>query len=110
MSIFSLRLPCSRGPSGPCAHAFVRLSPDVSPYLEAVTREAMRRHPAVALTKRAATEHDTIPLSEPIGLKDGTTVSSIQVAPGDVMVLPFQVLNLNKEVWGADADEFRPER
>ncbi len=69
------------------------------PYLEAVCREAMRLHPAVAM------------LLERYVPETGLTLPDGSFVPGGaaVGINPY-VVGRNKGVWGPDADEFRPER
>ncbi|KAK8087524.1 hypothetical protein PG997_002485, partial [Apiospora hydei] len=70
------------------------------PYLEAVVREALRMHPGVAMV---------LPRYVPTGgleLPGGLGV----VPPGTSVGMNPYVLGRNQEVWGLDADEFRPER
>lgn len=72
------------------------------PYLQAVIKEANRMHPPVTsqLPKRVPDGGDTVAIGgEPVFLPGGTHVSYSMVA-----------LNRRKDVFGDDADEFRPER
>lgn len=78
------------------------------PYLEAVVRETMRLHPAVAMTLPRYVPDDAA-TGPPLVLRpdDG---DDAPVPPGtSVGMNPF-VLGRNRAVWGADADVFRPER
>ncbi|KAK4652259.1 hypothetical protein QC762_609560 [Podospora pseudocomata] len=69
------------------------------PYLEAVVREALRVHPAVAM-----------PLERYVPA-EGFTLPNGNFVPGGVAVgINPYIGNRNKTVWGSDADEFRPER
>ncbi|KAI0032662.1 cytochrome P450 [Vararia minispora EC-137] len=79
-------------------------------YLDAVIREALRLYAPVSGTQRAAMEDDVIPLEEPIIDKYGRSITSIRVAKGDVVTIPIRILNRSVDVWGEDAQEFRPER
>ncbi|KAK0744864.1 cytochrome P450 [Apiosordaria backusii] len=69
------------------------------PYLEAVVREALRFHPAVAM-----------PLERYVPA-EGFTLPSGDFVPGGcaVGINPY-IGNRTKAVWGADAEEFKPER
>ncbi|KAJ5683485.1 cytochrome protein [Penicillium macrosclerotiorum] len=68
-------------------------------YLEAVVREAMRCHPAVAM------------LLERYVPEGGLTLPTGQCIPaGCVVGMNPYILGRNKSVWGEDAEEFRPER
>lgn len=79
-------------------------------YLDAVTREMLRVEPAVTATIRSSSAADSIPLSKPIVGKSGKSLSSITVDADQVIFLPISVINKSREIFGDDADEFRPER
>ena len=54
---------------------------------------------------------DTIlPLSEPIICKDGSPLEKITVPAGTPIVLGLRSANRCKDIWGADALDFKPER
>ncbi|KAL2020441.1 hypothetical protein VTK56DRAFT_8407 [Thermocarpiscus australiensis] len=72
------------------------------PYLEAVVRQAMRLHPAVAMPLERYVPEGGVALPA-----DGSL--SHVPAGAAVGVNPYAV-GRNKGVWGADADAFRPER
>ncbi|EJD37731.1 cytochrome P450 [Auricularia subglabra TFB-10046 SS5] len=78
-------------------------------YLDAVVRESLRFHPVVTFVSRAVTQDDVIPLSTPV-VAGGETVTSIRVQEGDTLTIPIRAINLSKDVWGRDAEQFRPER
>jgi hypothetical protein len=68
-------------------------------YLNAVVREAMRCHPAVAmLLERYVPEGG-------LALPDGSLVPA-----GSIVGINPYIVGRNKSVWGEDAEEFRPER
>ncbi|KAI0823885.1 cytochrome P450 [Trametes gibbosa] len=72
------------------------------PYLDAVCRETPRRPVA---------KRDTIlPLSSPIRGLDGMPLSAIPVTKGTWVITDVQASHCNKELWGDDADDWRPER
>ncbi|KAA1475229.1 cytochrome P450 [Dentipellis sp. KUC8613] len=80
------------------------------PYLDAVVKEGLRMHPASPHTERLVLEDDIIPLSVPIHTDDGRTISHLSVKAGQVFHIPFTAMQVNTEVWGPDAFEFKPER
>ena len=51
-----------------------------------------------------------MPLSQPFVGTDGTTIKEIPIPAGTSIVIGIQASNLNKNVWGDDVLEFKPER
>ncbi|KAJ7099750.1 cytochrome P450 [Mycena epipterygia] len=80
------------------------------PYLESVIRETMRVHSPVPYTARIATTDDVLPLSRPYVDGKGKMHGSLRISKGQVIHIPILDVNLDKETWGDDAGEFRPER
>jgi cytochrome P450 len=83
------------------------------PFLDAVVRETLRVCPPVHGTIRCATKDDTIPISSPIDLRDGTkidTTNGIRIRKGTFVHIPIEGLNMSKDIWGEDAREFNPDR
>ncbi|KAI1073405.1 cytochrome P450 [Whalleya microplaca] len=69
------------------------------PYLEATVREGMRMHPGICM------------LLERYVPKAGFTLpDGNYIPPGTSVGINPYIIGRNKEVWGPDADEFRPER
>nr|GAT44510.1 cytochrome P450 [Mycena chlorophos] len=81
-------------------------------YLDAVVREVMRLYSAVAFTNRVAVEDDVVPLAKGDEWvdQDGKVWDSILVKKGQMIYVPVAAVNRDREIWGEDADEFRPER
>ncbi|KAH9032515.1 cytochrome P450 [Lactarius hengduanensis] len=79
-------------------------------YTLATIKEALRLHPIVNTMPKEATRDDVIPLSSPIVTKSGEQISSIPVRKGTLVDLAVGVYNRLPEIWGADANEFKPER
>ncbi|KAI0009688.1 cytochrome P450 [Xylariaceae sp. FL0662B] len=69
------------------------------PYLEATVREAMRMHPSICMLMERYVPNSGLTLPDGSHVPAGTAVG----------INPY-VLCRNRDVWGADADEFRPER
>jgi cytochrome P450 len=83
---------------------------DALPYLDAVVRESLRLHPPVHSTIRVATQTDSIPLSSPIVLRDGTRLNagdSVTIGKGSYVHIPIEGLNFSPDIWGEDAREFK---
>lgn len=80
-------------------------------YLDAVTREVVRLMPSVVSTVRTVEEDDVVPLSRPYLSADGqSSFDSVVLPKGHELFVPLATLQRNPEIWGADADEFKPER
>ncbi|KAJ7753000.1 cytochrome P450 [Mycena metata] len=97
------------------------------PYLDCVVREALRLYAPVPWTSRVATADDIVPLSTPWTDANGTVHETLRLAPefflmtlnrlhkiriskGQAIMIPIAAINRDKEIWGADADQFIPER
>ncbi|KAK7678132.1 hypothetical protein QCA50_018925 [Cerrena zonata] len=80
------------------------------PYLDSICRETLRLFPPVSYLFREAQKDIVMPLSEPIHCVDGTTMSEIPVPAGTTVIVAIRPSNLNKELWGDDVLEFKPER
>jgi cytochrome P450 len=61
-------------------------------------KEAMRLHPGVGF-----------PL-ERLVPEEGATICGEQLPPGTIVSMSAPVIHMNKDIWGDDVDEFRPER
>ncbi|KAH9965554.1 cytochrome P450 [Lactifluus volemus] len=79
-------------------------------YLEGVVCESLRLYAPAAFTQRIASHDLVIPLQRPFTDKHGVFQDTVRMAKGDVVVIPISVLNRSTEIWGEDANEFRPER
>lgn len=51
-----------------------------------------------------------MPLSSPIRGKDGNMISEIFVPAGSAICIALRACNTNREIWGDDAYEWKPER
>jgi len=81
------------------------------PYLDVVVHEILRLYPAVApVMFREATADSVLPLSTPITGVDGTVLHSIPVPKGTSIYIAIAAANHDKDIWGEDALEFKPER
>ncbi|WFD30645.1 hypothetical protein MSPP1_001666 [Malassezia sp. CBS 17886] len=86
---------------------------DVSaiPYLENVVRECFRVLPSVANTMRVALKDDVVPLSRAYPRTDGKgTYSEVVIPKNHVLFIALNLMQFSKELWGEDANEFRPDR
>lgn len=80
------------------------------PYLEGVVRESLRLYAPVSNTNRISMHDTEIPLQKSYTDNQGVLRSTVRVSKGDLVVIPIRLLNRSTEIWGEDANEFRPER
>ncbi|KAJ7738750.1 cytochrome P450 [Mycena metata] len=80
------------------------------PYLKNVVKEVLRLHPAIGFTVREAQREDVVPLRHPCIDRKGRVLDSVAIAKGQLIHIPILGVQRDKTLWGADADEFRPER
>jgi len=83
---------------------------DSMPYLLAVGKETLRLHPVGIEIIRAATKDDILPLTKPVMGISGNVHKELPVPAGTYVSISTVGYNLNKELWGPDSYEFRPER
>ncbi|KIY62969.1 cytochrome P450 [Cylindrobasidium torrendii FP15055 ss-10] len=79
-------------------------------FVTAVAKEALRMHPSGHTLPRYSAAADVIPLATPVTLEDGTVTKSIPVRKGERILCSIISYNYLQSVWGADADEWNPER
>jgi cytochrome P450 len=80
------------------------------PYLHNVMRESLRLIPPVHSSIRVATQDDEIPTMYPVHGKDGKIIEgkrSVTVPKGSFIHVAVEGFNLDKEMWGEDAWEFK---
>ncbi|KAI9461563.1 cytochrome P450 [Lactarius psammicola] len=80
------------------------------PYLDAVVRETLRVYPPSSLLSRTARQTTTLPLQFPVLSSTGEEVTSVVVPEGTTVIISILAANHNKDVWGDNASEWRPER
>ncbi|KAI0648480.1 cytochrome P450 [Trametes meyenii] len=80
------------------------------PYLDAICRETLRLYPPVRVLVRIVQKDGILPLSSPIIARDGSLIESVPVGPGQRIVTDLEAINRDKELWGEDAEEWKPER
>jgi len=80
------------------------------PILDAVYKETTRVYPAGTTLMRSVQRDCTLPLSSPITGKDGRLMDNINLQKGDSVIVSALNCNRNPAIWGADAEEWKPER
>nr|AVZ23866.1 cytochrome P450 [Thanatephorus cucumeris] len=84
---------------------------DELPKLNNIIRESLRLIPPVHSSLRVAMEDDIIPTSEPVQMSDGTLATGgVHIKKGTYVHIALEGINMVRDVWGEDADVFRPER
>ncbi|KAF5375327.1 hypothetical protein D9757_009678 [Collybiopsis confluens] len=80
------------------------------PYLDAICRETLRLYPPVPYLFRTARKDGVLPLHKPVLGLDGTQMHEIAVPKGTSILVSIFNANRNTDLWGKDADEWKPER
>ncbi|EIM88709.1 cytochrome P450 [Stereum hirsutum FP-91666 SS1] len=83
---------------------------DELPYFNAVIKETLRFDTVVPHLSRKATQDDVLPLSKPISATSGKVMKEIPIRKGLRIIISDVAYNFNKDIWGEDADVWRPER
>ncbi|KAI9465871.1 cytochrome P450 [Lactarius psammicola] len=80
------------------------------PYLDAVCKETMRLYSPVTQLHRVPRRDSSIPLARPVLGIDGESIDHIYVRAGTLVVVGAAAVNRDPAIWGADADQWVPER
>ncbi|KIY46558.1 cytochrome P450 [Fistulina hepatica ATCC 64428] len=84
---------------------------EAMPYLNAVVKETLRFHDVVQTAQeRLAVVDEIVPLSKPVTLTNGEVVHELFIPKGTSVSPSLHLYNMNPDIWGADADEFNPDR
>ncbi|KAF5347375.1 hypothetical protein D9758_011286 [Tetrapyrgos nigripes] len=79
------------------------------PYLDAVTRETLRFHPAAPYMERVSLKVDALPLRQPLTTSTGEILNEVTVEKGQTIIIPIHAMSRQDSVWG-DGSTYRPER
>ncbi|KAJ3994079.1 cytochrome P450 [Lentinula boryana] len=80
------------------------------PYLDAVCRETLRLYAPASIVTRRTRQDTVIPLHQPITGLDGTEMYEVAIPKNTSVIVSISNANRNSELWGEDADEWKPER
>ncbi|KAJ6473420.1 cytochrome P450 [Mycena vitilis] len=83
---------------------------DNMPLLNAFIKETLRMYPAAALSERVALQDTVVPLAEPIITSSGKKIDAIPVSKGQVFMLGVAAYQRLDSRWGANSEDFDPER
>lgn len=73
-------------------------------------QEVMRFYPVVHFNEKMAAADTTLKLSHPLVMKDGTSITELPCTKGTIVYTDILSYNFSTEIFGSDADQFRPER
>ncbi|PCH42181.1 cytochrome P450 [Wolfiporia cocos MD-104 SS10] len=80
------------------------------PYLDAVCGETLRLDAPANIISRQPIQDVVLPLSKPIRGLDGTWMQEVPIPRGTGLFVGIWGSNRNKELWGDEAMEWKPER
>jgi cytochrome P450 len=80
------------------------------PYLDALARETLRLYAPITFLSRTTRKDVVLPLSSPIQSTTGDTISAIPIRSNTNVIIGIAAANRDREIWGDDADEWKPER
>lgn len=83
------------------------------PLLHNVMQESLRLIPPIHSSLRVCTRDDVVPTKYPVHDGDGRVIegkNDFFLPKGTMVHVPIEAFNLDKEVWGDDAWEFKPQR
>ncbi|KAG1824383.1 cytochrome P450 [Suillus subaureus] len=80
------------------------------PFLDGVVKETLRLYPSLPLMGRVTSKATTLPLQFPARSRSGGYTSNVAIPEGAFAIISILAANRHQEMWGADANEWRPER
>lgn len=80
------------------------------PFLDGIVKETFRLYPSLPLMVRTANKATTLPLHFPVRSRSGEPTSTIAIPKGTQVIISILAANRHQGMWGADANEWRPER
>lgn len=83
---------------------------DTLPLLNAVIKESLRFDTVVPHLFREAVRDEVVPLSVPVHCKSGNVINELCIPRGTHVIISDIAYHRNKEIWGEDADVWRPSR
>ncbi|KAI0281778.1 cytochrome P450 [Russula aff. rugulosa BPL654] len=83
---------------------------DELPFLNAVIKETVRFDTVVPHLFRVATRDEVIPLSEQVRCRSGSVTKELYIPQGTHIIISDVAYHRNRDIWGEDADVWRPSR
>ncbi|KAH9482227.1 Cytochrome P450 monooxygenase 91 [Psilocybe cubensis] len=80
------------------------------PYLDAICRETLRLFPPVTRLQRTTRKDVVLSLSKPIKATTGEELTELLVPENTDIIIGIMACNRNPDLWGPDANEWKPER
>ncbi|KAJ6518518.1 cytochrome P450 [Mycena vulgaris] len=87
-----------------------KLDYDALPHLNALIKETLRVYPPNPITERCATEDSVLPLAYEITTSTGNRISELPVKKGQTVMVAMASYQRFEDLWGSDADQFKPAR
>ncbi|KAI5895540.1 cytochrome P450 [Schizophyllum commune H4-8] len=80
------------------------------PLLDAILRETLRLYPPASQLLRKTVKDAILPFGKPVMGVDGRELTEVYVPAGTPIIISIINANRSKDMWGADALEWKPER
>ncbi|GJJ14788.1 hypothetical protein Clacol_009056 [Clathrus columnatus] len=80
------------------------------PLLDAIVRETLRVFPPTTVLSRTVRKSTVLPLQFPVRAENGSRLSAIPLEENTNVIISILGANHNKDIWGEDASNWRPER
>lgn len=80
------------------------------PFLDGIVKETLRLYPSLPVMGRVTSKATTLPLAFPTRSRSGGYTSAVAIPEGTLTIISILAANRHKGMWGADANEWRPER
>ncbi|KAG2063024.1 cytochrome P450 [Suillus decipiens] len=80
------------------------------PFLDGVVKETLRLYPSLPVMSRITSKTTVLPLQFSTRSRSGGYTSAVTIPEGAYTIISILAANRHQGVWGADANEWRPER
>ncbi|KDR76158.1 hypothetical protein GALMADRAFT_210825 [Galerina marginata CBS 339.88] len=80
------------------------------PYLDAICKETLRLHPPVSTLTRVTRQDVVLPVGTPIKGLHGEQIQEVPLPKGTLIIMSIFNANRTPQIWGPDAQEWKPDR